>query len=330
VLVVRRAWGINNAVVSYAELTATQWLDCSDEEAARIAHDIADRHELRLVALRWHGYAGRTHRLALFDRAGLAFTLVPGGQPVLGYDGARFRPTPAQAASFAESAEEWALPGMAEFLDTVTSPVCRVEVPAMLVAVEAFEPCASDLDPDDPRVRELVAKAGGSRRGGEIMTFQPDGGVEVRFDVDGQLSRARAKVQVSYEDAVDSVAGLGLRLSTPDEWEYACGAGAETLFRWGDDTPESGYPYDHRTGPHREANLWGLAIGQDPYRHEWTSTRTIVCGGDGGGTTCGGSGFFVGWVTIATAYRDPEFGAWLSSEDGYTDELLVRPVIDLV
>jgi hypothetical protein len=178
-------------------------------------------------------------------------------------------------------------------------------------------------------VRELVAKAGGSRGDG-IMTFQPDGGVEVRFDADGQVSHARAMVQVSYEDAVDRVVRLGLRLSTPDEWEYACGAGVETLFRWGDDTPESGYPYDHRTGPHREANLWGLAIGQDPYRHEWTSTRTIVCGGDGGGATCGGTGFFVGWVTIATAYRDPEFRAWLNSEDGYVDELLVRPVIDLV
>jgi formylglycine-generating enzyme required for sulfatase activity len=71
--------------------------------------------------------------------------------------------------------------------------------------------------------------------------------------------------------AVDRVNRLGLRLSTPDEWEYACGGGALTLFRWGDDTPSSGYPYDHRTGPHRERNLWGLAIGQDHYKHEWTT-----------------------------------------------------------
>jgi hypothetical protein len=55
-----------------------------------------------------------------------------------------------------------------------------------------------------------------------------------------------------------------------------------------------------------------------------------VCGGDGGGATCGGDGFFVGWVTIATAYRNIEFGEWLNSDDGYVDELLVRPVIDLI
>lgn len=313
----------------YAELTAAHWLDRTDEEAAGIAQEIADRNEMRLVVLRWHRYAGRTHRVALFERAGLAFALVPGGRPVLGYDGGRFRPTPTQAASYAESAEEWGLPSLAEFLAGVTSPVRRVELPALLVAVEAMEPCASDLDANDPRVRALVAKAGGGRRGG-IKTFQPDGGVEVQFDADGQVSRARTIVQVSYADAVDRVARLGLRLSTPEEWEYACGAGAETLFRWGEGTPESGYPYDHRAGPHREPNLWGLAIGQDPYRQEWTSTRTIVCGGDGGAATCGGTGFFVGWVTIATAYREPEFGAWLNSEDAYVDELLVRPVIDLV
>ncbi|TDC77331.1 hypothetical protein E1193_22565 [Micromonospora sp. KC606] len=35
--------------------------------------------------------------------------------------------------------------------------------------------------------------------------------------------------------------------------------------------------------------LWGLATGQDPYKHEWTTEPIIVCGGDGGGATCGGS-----------------------------------------
>ncbi|MGW1061035.1 hypothetical protein [Micromonospora rubida] len=39
---------------------------------------------------------------------------------------------------------------------------------------------------------------------------------------------------MSYDDALCEAADLGLRPATPDEWEYACGAGATTLFRWGD------------------------------------------------------------------------------------------------
>jgi hypothetical protein len=314
--------------VPHAELTARQWHGLTDERADRLAREVADRHQLRLMTVGWRQYGGRTHRVALFEGAGRGFALVPGGQAALGYEGDRFRPTPAQAADYAETAEEYGLPGLAEFLDAVTSSPRTVELPAMLVAVEAMEPCPTDLDPDDPRVRAVVAKADGRRVGG-IKTFGPSGGLEVRFGADGQVDRARAIGQVSYQDAVDRVHGLGMRLSTPDEWEYACGAGAQTLFRWGDETPEDGYPYDQRSGPHRVTNLWGLAIGQDPYRHEWTSTPTIVCGGDGGGATCGGMGFFVGWVTIATAYRDLQFGAWLNSENRYVDELLVRPVIDL-
>ncbi|WP_229401515.1 hypothetical protein [Micromonospora okii] len=41
------------------------------------------------------------------------------------------------------------------------------------------------------------------------------------------------------------------------------------------------------------------------------------------------AGFFLGWLALATAYRDREFGAWLASDDGYADEVLTRPVIEL-
>jgi hypothetical protein len=41
-----------------------------------------------------------------------------------------------------------------------------------------------------------------------------------------------------------SLARTGMRLPTCDEWEHACGAGASTLFRWGDDSPADFYPTD--------------------------------------------------------------------------------------
>jgi hypothetical protein len=265
--------------------------------------------------------------VALFDRGGMRFALVPGGRSVLGYDAGRFQPDPGQAESYADSASEYGLPPMAEYLQGMTSPIRPVELPAMLVAVEAFDPCEIALALDDSQVLELVASAGA--RSGGIKTFRNGGGPHVEFDQTGQVARARVTRRVSYDEALSGLASMGLRTIAPDEWEWACGAGAATLFRWGDESLNDGYPYDHKTGPHRETNLWGLAIGQDPYKHEVTTERAIVCGGDGGGATCGGSGFFLGWLTLATAYRDKDFGDWFASNDGYADEILTRPVIDL-
>ncbi|MFY1655782.1 hypothetical protein [Micromonospora sp. WMMD1274] len=314
--------------MSYADLSFSQWNALSDGAAGRLAQDIAARHELTVAAVRNTSYAGRSHRTALFDRGEMRFALVPGGRPALGYDAGRFRPGPRQTADYADSAAEFGLPSLTEYVEAMTSPVRDVDMPAMLVAVDAFDPCEIPLAPDDPRVRELVASAGG--RVGGVRTVGSGGdGLTVEFDRTGQVVRARAIREVSYDEAMAGLASLGLRTATPDEWEWACGAGATTLFRWGDDCPDDGYPYDHRTGPHRQENLWGLAIGQDPYRHEVTTERTVVCGGDGGGATCGGSGFFLGWLTIATAYRDEDFGQWFASDDGYADEILTRPVVEL-
>ncbi|WP_328653467.1 hypothetical protein OG598_06250 [Micromonospora sp. NBC_00330] len=314
--------------MSYADLTHAQWNDLSDGAARRLAEEIADRHGLTVpVGLQDTVYAGRPHRVALFERDEMRFALVPGGRPTLGHDAARFQPTSDQLASYADSADEYGLPQLAEYVDAMTSPVRTVELPATLVAVDAFDPCEVSLAPDDPRVLNLIASEGAQLDG--VSQFRSAGGLTVEFDRTGQVTRARAITDVSYDEAMAQLASAGLRTTTADEWEWACGAGATTLFRWGDDCPNDGYPYDHKTGVHRETNLWGLAIGQDPYKHEATTERTIVCGGDGGGTTCGGSGFFLGWLTLATAYRDQDFGQWLASDDGYAEEILTRPVLEL-
>ncbi|WP_410816713.1 hypothetical protein [Micromonospora sp. 050-3] len=314
--------------MSYADLTVAQWNNLSDGAARRLAEDIADRHGLTVpVGLQDTVYAGRSHRVALFERDGMRFALVPGGRPTLGHDAARFRPTSDQLASYADSAAEYGLPQLAEYVDAMTSPARSVELPAMLVAVEAIDPCEVTLAPDDPRVLKLIASEGAQLDG--VSQFRSAGGLIVEFDRTGQVTTAQATTDVSYDAAMAQLAGAGLRTTTADEWEWACGAGAATLFRWGDDCPNDGYPFDHKTGVHRETNLWGLTIGQDPYQHEATTERTIVCGGDGGSTTCGGSGFFLGWLALATAYRDEDFGQWLASDDGYAEEILTRPVLEL-
>ncbi|MGC4838006.1 hypothetical protein ACLQ3D_26230 [Micromonospora vinacea] len=86
--------------MSYADLTVAQWNDLADGAARRLSEEIADRHGLTVpVGLQDTVYAGRSHRVALFERDGMRFALVPGGRPTLGHDAVRFRPTPHQLAA---------------------------------------------------------------------------------------------------------------------------------------------------------------------------------------------------------------------------------------
>ncbi|MDI9889286.1 hypothetical protein QMZ92_34435 [Streptomyces sp. HNM0645] len=127
------------------------------------------------------------------------------------------------------------------------------------------------------------------------------------------------------------LAARGLRMPTSDEWEHACGAGADTLFRWGDTCPMDRIPYGDRTGPHSQPNAFGLRIAYDTYRSELTSDVTAVHGGDGGESVCGGYGTLLAWLPLATANRNPfmaEFVYGPDGEDMYEDSS-TRPVLTL-
>lgn len=86
----------HNVDVSHAGLSAARWQELSDESALNVARVIARENELDLVDVRGHEYAGRRQRIALFERAGLRFSLVPADRAALGYDGARFVPSPSR------------------------------------------------------------------------------------------------------------------------------------------------------------------------------------------------------------------------------------------
>ncbi|MEU0004945.1 hypothetical protein ABZ079_11755 [Streptomyces sp. NPDC006314] len=128
-----------------------------------------------------------------------------------------------------------------------------------------------------------------------------------------------------------ALAARGLRLPTPDEWEHACGAGAGTLFRWGDTCPLDRVPYDDRTGPHRERNAFGLHIAYDSYSTELSTDPHAVHGGDGGESVCGGYGHLLGWLPLATANRNPSMAEFVHGPDGedMSEDFSTRPVLPL-
>ncbi|KOX16402.1 MULTISPECIES: hypothetical protein [unclassified Streptomyces] len=128
-----------------------------------------------------------------------------------------------------------------------------------------------------------------------------------------------------------ALAARGLRMPDPDEWEHACGAGARTLFRWGDECPLDRIPYGDDTGPHRLPSAFGPRIAHDTYDMELTSDPTAVYGGDGGESVCGGYGTLLAWLPLATAHRDPSMAEFVYGPDGedLVDGLSVRPVLTL-
>jgi hypothetical protein len=127
------------------------------------------------------------------------------------------------------------------------------------------------------------------------------------------------------------LAARGLRMPSPDEWEHACGAGAGTLFRWGNDCPMDRVPYDDPTGPQSGPNAFGLHIAYDTYRAKLTSDPTAVHGGDGGESVCGGYGTLLGWLPLATANRNPYMAEFVHGEEGeeMCEDFSARPVITL-
>ncbi|AUY48961.1 formylglycine-generating enzyme family protein [Streptomyces sp. CB01881] len=127
------------------------------------------------------------------------------------------------------------------------------------------------------------------------------------------------------------LAARGLRLPSADEWEHACGAGAGTLFRWGDECPLDRIPYGDADGPHRQPNAFGLRIAYDTYRTELSSDVTAVHGGDGGESVCGGYGRLLAWLPLATANRNPYTAELFHGPEGegLFQDLSVRPVLAL-
>ncbi|MDH6543660.1 hypothetical protein [Streptomyces sp. SPB4] len=127
-----------------------------------------------------------------------------------------------------------------------------------------------------------------------------------------------------------SLAARGLRLPGADEWEHACGAGARTLFRWGDECPLDEAPYG-AGGIRNEPNAFGLRIAHDSYSAELSDDRGAVHGGDGGTAVCGGYGNLLGWLPLATAHRNADMAEFVYGPDGeYAwESFSVRPVLTL-
>ena len=290
------------------DLTADVWEGATHTQRASIAQDLSFHigplwHFRGIEA---HTYGARTRHVALWDRTGALFALIPSAEVTLGYDRAHPRTLSDdeiiawshtvffedidlyQEEMIHPSVEEiaalmstHAIPTFAECLDACTTQLRRITMRPFLIEAHAIDITAHHV-PEHPGVRTLLP--------------------------------------VSHKAACEQLARSEFRLPTSDEWEYACGAGARSLFRWGETCPLDRYPSGSSDpaeafGPHCGPNAFGLHIAQDPYRWEFCAESNIMRGGDGGGSICGGAGFILGWLPLVSAYvedienaEEPIFG----------------------
>lgn len=269
----------------------------------------------------------RQHHVALFAFGHAKFALIPAATASIGFDAdRRWDPTPEELESWQNTAKEYGIDkSIQEYVVEITKRCRQVELGSFLVETVPYEFGWENVSLADPEVQDILQNHGNER---SVEVSRGKVSWRVRWRDEGSFVAERSLAQTHAELAKE-LQTTGFRFPTSDEWEYLCGCGDPTLFRWGDHVPCDRYPTD--TSPeeaafrrqwvlsggkleyppegfaadwdiHRRPNAFGVSIASNPYQNELVAEIGITRGGDGGCTICGGAGFFIGWLTLATAY----------------------------
>jgi hypothetical protein len=280
---------------------------------------------------RFEAFGASTDTAIFRYKDGCDFVFVPGDTVTLGWDGALSTMNEETRSDIAETLAEYDITDIDRFLRDSCTPIRTASVPSMLAEREVQEIGWFDVSPDAPAIQKNKELRGYLRKYLSLKdpgTYEWNNTLKLRY-ADGKLC-AQLYAGIGYHALLEKIRSAGFYLPTEDEWEYLCGGGARTLWRWGDS-----YDYDMSV-PYFEIesseesrdisapNQFGLVIAFNPYRYEAVSGGTaILKGGDGGGNICGGMGLALGFLPTATYYKgydpaDDELGYMKDIGGDYT------------
>jgi hypothetical protein len=308
------------------DLSTERWEGIAPAEREALAKRLAKQLPFGFTfqAIRRFQLGEWQHHVALYQQGNATFALIPGTAASLGYDADRpWEPNPDERESWQSTAEEHGIAKtIQEHIAEVTLRARRVVLSPTLIETAAGELGWEPIGPDDPEVQGILRKYATQS---QVKVSRGGVSTRVRRGPEGEVIAERSLSRTHAELAAQ-LAATGFRFPTSDEWEHACGGGRPTLFRWGDHVPCDRYPTDVSPAEaawrrqwalsggtlerpaegftsdwdhHRQPNAFGLLIASNPYKYELVAEIGVTRGGS---MICGGTGFFLGWLTLATAY----------------------------
>jgi formylglycine-generating enzyme required for sulfatase activity len=299
----------------------------SESERAEVLHSITEADpRFRLLRFEHFERFGVATETAVFTGDGREFVFVPGDTVTLGWDSFAEGMDERTESALSRALGEFDVTDITGFIDESTSPVRRVTIAPLLAEREVGIIGWKEVAPDSPELTPLKSEIEQNRK-----YIMPDRGFEIHntlrvSHVDGRQVW-EIYDPISLQELIENAYATGFSLPTEDEWEYLCGCGKRTLFRWGDsfdfdmkllyfkrkDEPDDA-PYSLKL-----PNGFGLSIASDPYKMEVVeNSEYFLKGGDGGCNICGGSGMVLGYFSVSAFFR----AASLSDDSlGYQNDI---------